>query len=247
MHAEKFANHTHPPRRLWTSQFKALFQTELAMKWICAKCNTVTAPPTANDPLSFGIAALPILHPDDGPDSIDEAIRRLYSEELFDGTFDCATCGNRQGRIERKRLNVAPELLRIGIAVQMISEEWTTIDGYTVVDRTSVINPNPVAIPFHLDLTEYQDVESPKAPLHYQLESVLSHVGTVDEGHWVATVSGETGIFTADDDDVVLRTRTLLGRQVRDKTFLKSNPQVISDLPMKAVVLTYSRIQSRAI
>jgi len=200
-----------------------------------------------NDPLSLGIAALPILHPDDGPDSIDEAIRRLYSDEVFDGTFDCATCGDRQGRIERKRLNVAPELLRIGIAVQMILEEQKTVDGEMVVERTSAVNPNPVAIPLQLDLADYQAVAGPKAPLQYQLDSVLSHGGTVDEGHWVATVSGETGIFTADDADVVSRERTHFGKQVRDKTFLNSNPQVISGLPMKAVILTYSRIRTRGI
>lgn len=218
----------------------------LAVEWICTKCENVTVPP-GSDPLSLGIAALSILYPDDGPDSIDDAIRRKYDEELFDGVFDCTPCGSRQGRIERTRLNVVPELLRIGVVVQMTEERARVVRGEIEVETVSIINPNPVDIPLQLDLTEHQAVVGDKAPLHYQLESVLSHSGTMERGHWVATVSGPTDIFTADDHEVLARKRTLRGRQVRDKAFLKSNPQQISDLEMTAVILTYSRVRTRRV
>lgn len=146
-------------------------------------------------------------------------------------------------------MNKVPEILRISLSPSMMNH----------FTGQAIFNPNPIAIPQKLDLSVYQDVPEPKAHLEYQLESVLSHSGTLHFGHWAASVNADTGIFSVNDDRVrermrlvrspasalkIKKKRSAAGvakrkrkqtgpRMVKNWGSLRSNPQVIREWTTK--------------
>ncbi|KAH9882863.1 hypothetical protein J1614_000229 [Plenodomus biglobosus] len=250
---------------VWRDQFDALFELEVATIWMCGTCHSSRAPGAGATNPTLGIQSLAIPRPraawdqDQDPGSVDRSIRERYADQRWEDLQDCAACNEKRVRVERQRLNKVPEILRISLATTMRGSD----------DAGAVFNSNPIAIPQKLDLTEYQDVPEPRSRLEYQLESVLSHAGGLEGGHWVATVNAATGVYSANDGHVeehmrelpgpsvvarkksrtaggVKKRRTQAGpRFVKDLAFLRSNPQVISGWQFNAVVLTYSRCATR--
>ncbi|CBX96883.1 hypothetical protein LEMA_P100140.1 [Plenodomus lingam JN3] len=215
---------------LWRDQFDALFELEVS--------NPSAFPPPRRSQ-----------DPNQDPGSVDRSIHAKYADTTWSDHQDCTVCGRKRVRIERQSMNKVPEILRISLSPSMMNH----------FTGQAIFNPNPIAIPQKLDLSVYQDVPEPKAHLEYQLESVLSHSGTLHFGHWAASVNADTGIFSVNDDRVrermrlvrspasalkIKKKRSAAGvakrkrkqtgpRMVKNWGSLRSNPQVIREWTTK--------------
>jgi len=131
------------------------------------------------------------------------AISRIFVPEVLDATYHCATCGLHAQRTEHKRIDGAPDILRIKIA--------------NLYYPSGQRNDNAIHLDARLDLTAYQAVLGRPAPLRYRLSSVLCHGGDggTQAGHWTATVGGVEGVGYVDDGVVEGVNRGALGENPR--------------------------------
>jgi ubiquitin C-terminal hydrolase len=194
---------------------------EWEIVWKCV-CNAIQPLPFGTNVDCIGIHSLAIL-PDGMADSVQQAIdREMAPEEL--GNHTCVTCGQMRMRTQTKRIEGAPDILRIKI--NNVEQEVDEDGNVTIVRNNNYIRLSPV-----LDLQQYQAVPAYPAPLRYKLTSVLCHVEVAE--HWIATVTDKTRVNHVNDDVV----------QSHPAAYLETNPQDGG----QAIVLTYTRIEPRGI
>jgi ubiquitin C-terminal hydrolase len=158
------------------------------------------------------------------PDSIVKALARDLRPESL-GKQPCATCGRRSQRTQTKRIDGAPEYLRIKINnVQNVFDEDGNVTG---IERNDVF----VNLDHIIDLTNYQAVALNPAPLKYRLIGAMCHGGTLEYGHWTATVTGPEKVYHINDHRVWEEARA----------YLKSNPHD----GRQVVVVWYVRVHGR--
>jgi ubiquitin C-terminal hydrolase len=137
-------------------------------------------------------------------------------DQIWEGTFDCASCGQKRQRTQIQRIDGAPDLLRIKLANILPS---------------GARNDNCITLDPQLDLGQYAAVAAFPAPLKYRLKSVLSHSGSMGLGHWTATAVDPQQVNYINDDYVRPETQA----------YLSSNPHD----GRQAIVLIYTRIETR--
>ena len=187
---------------------------EWDVAWRCA-CGANQVLPHGTNLERIGIDNLAI-HPEGTPDSVAAAIDREFTPNVL-GNFDCPTCGQRRPRTVIKRIDGAPDLLRIKISN---------------VYPSGLRNNNFVQLTPELDLRRYQAVAEFPAPLKYKLKSVLCHGGRdILEGHWTATVCDSQQVNHINDSIV----------REKNQAYLRSNPHD----GRQAIVLTYMRISTK--
>ncbi|KAF2031599.1 cysteine proteinase [Setomelanomma holmii] len=207
-------NYTVPGDEAWLDNFNALFIIEYNVEWRC-ECSALQPLAAATSRESIGIDNLSIL-PNGTADSVKAALTRESTPEVL-GDFDCATCRHRRPRTQVKRIDGAPDLLRIKISD---------------LTSTGARNNNPIRINPTIDLGTWADVPQLPAPLKYKLNSVLCHGGGITAGHWTATVTDPGGVNESNDHTVV----------ATNQAGLRANPQH----GRQAIVLTYTRVYPRS-
>jgi hypothetical protein len=198
-----------PGNETWLDIFNALFIMEYDTQWHCA-CGALQPLAAITALERIGIDNLAIL-PMGTPDSVTAALTREMTPEIL-GNFDCAMCLQRRPRTQHKRIDGAPDILRIKISNATAS---------------GARNDNPIRLDKVIDLGAWAAVTQNPEPLRYRLRSVLCHGGTLTGGHWTATVTDVVGVNTINDHVVVrgtdrgLRTNPQNGRQAVVVTYLR--------------------------
>ncbi|KAJ4347859.1 uncharacterized protein N0V89_009229 [Didymosphaeria variabile] len=183
----------------WKREFDAIFGVEIVPFDTCYECGVErmrTVEPTTGLIIPF---------PPDMPNSLAGAIHHAFAvEQLKEYHCETPSChrlrrtkykghdGPPQSR--RKVLRKAPRVLKIRI---LIGE-----DGAQYGNKRF----DTLAIDEHLDLGQYQESDSAKAPLTYQLSTVVSHSGeSLDAGHYIVSVRnpGDRPYYNISDDDWV--------------------------------------------
>lgn len=176
-----------------------------------------------------GVKRLTVL-PRGQSDSVKGSLSREFGgTETLAGMFDCNVCNQDHQLTQTRRIEAAPELLRLQLNPLSVVEK--KVAG--IVETEAVPNYNPMQINEHLDLTEcLVPQQAPVAPLKYRLCSVLYHDGNNKGGHYWASVRGPQDAYRVSD------------RQV-EKLDLKSRLWESGNNRTRAMVLMYHRVYQK--
>lgn len=167
----------------WEDRFRVLFDINYEEYATCQTCHTrrplFTTPTTEIE-----------IHP---RNTFDIAIHNFFNDPR---DARCDTCNvQNQPHDTRKYIVSGPQILKIRISI-FKSVQRMRSNGTFYNHGIKVSHAMP--FPEIADLTRYQKVRD--LPLRYRLSSVISHSGSVESGHYVATVRGQGNNITCISD-----------------------------------------------
>ncbi|RMZ67149.1 ubiquitin carboxyl-terminal hydrolase 22 27 51 [Pyrenophora seminiperda CCB06] len=202
----------------WGKAFNALFLLDTQSYLQCQRCDHRR--PSANQSTR----------------TMELYVRPTFANALtdfFSDTMDaqCPECGPAQGSTRQTqdiRILAGPQILTIMIKM---FNQVVSVDKFGTYSVTNTRTANRMQLPKVLDLSQYQQDDG--LPLRYNISSIIGQSGTIQTGHFVATVKGPGDKVTMVDDDVT---------EKFTEARMLATPQVLSmGNPKDAYIVTYLR------
>lgn len=165
----------------------SLYQGYLKSTIICSKCkknNKTTIDPIMD--ISLEIKNMTIL---------DECLENFHKwENLTDFDYQCRECNSSNSALRQLSITKLPPVLVFQLKrfEHLINGKSVKLDNYISFSR-------------YLDMKKYYEYESDKEIVHtnYELIGVISHHGTVDQGHYISTCKINDGRWFRFNDSMV--------------------------------------------
>ncbi|KAF1844712.1 uncharacterized protein K460DRAFT_404993 [Cucurbitaria berberidis CBS 394.84] len=169
------------PQNPWDNELRALFQLDVSQDNDCQSCNRsfLTSEQYGIINANFDM----YLHM-----NVDDIVNHWFGQDR--GVQHCPTCGSVEDFTYTRRIEAAPQVLRIKVNLNATLAGLLTKQGV------------PFDVPELLDLTQYQ--ENGQLPLEYTLSSAISHggLGVAQEVAWdlfSPTPSDHEGVLGPDE------------------------------------------------
>ncbi|KAF2118719.1 hypothetical protein BDV96DRAFT_642895 [Lophiotrema nucula] len=222
--------------KLWHNWFDALFQIQFKTTRSCHVCGESRAIPQGEEHY-LGFDNINIKH--DKPDTIESAIRRLLLTSpgedvpcnVGDDEEDCDAVGSNLIRME---IEAGPEYLCLPLNLSrqdaVYAYDYKSGEEHMVGMRESK-NQNPIQFGTYLDLTRHQVDKA--TPLLYKLQAVILHTGSLEGGHWTATIrTYDDQILHFNDHRITLGT----------EAHMTANPAYWGGVKYTPATLIYTRL-----
>lgn len=164
------------------------FSGELESSIRCLNCDAVTSTVDPLVDLSLEVSRLKSAQ----SLSLYDCLDLFTKEEKLDVMYTCRSCSTKSAAIKSLRIKSLPPV---------VSFQLKRFEHNLVNDTSSKLHTS-VRTPLFLDLTKYTSDASAESKT-YELFTVVTHIGSVNTGHYIVMIKTGTGQWFKFDDSVI--------------------------------------------